>query len=516
MTRSSDPRGAVILGGSAGVLAVALLLTAMQPAVGRGPDFAVEDDLVRTAMSESGVPGAAYAIVRDGRVAHVAALGSAGPDGRPMTTRTPIVIGSVGKSITALAIRQLVEAGAIDLDAPVRRYLPWFSLAGPDAAAERVTIRSLLEHTSGLSTALGQDPRWYAADLSGEMVVRGLASARADVDVGTYAYSNVNYVVLGAVVEAVSGLSYGEFVRTRIFDPLSMSRSFTSLPDAAAAVPAQGHRYLFGIALPFDEPYPTGMVAAGYQVSTAEDMGRFAAALANGGVVDGVDVVGARDRSGAAGGLGTDWRPLAPGDAGAIVSQSGSTLTSNAVLLVVPSRREGVVVLFNANPTQFLGMPAGAADVALGIVRLSMAGGPATSAPTVRAVYLVVDAVLLALVAAFIVHAYRARTWRRRMTEPGRHRFLMGRTVVADLILPLAVLVGVPLWIGSTGSSPAGDVPAGWRFIVWTLPDIALTLLAITLAALALGIVKIVSLRARATGLPAASPDPFAPRPAGS
>ena len=119
----------------------------------------------------------------------------------------------------------------------------------------------------------------------------------------------------------------------------------------------------------FDEPDPDGMVAAGYQVSTAEDMARFVAALANGGLHEGVDIAATwgSDR-----GIRLRHRLATPGgQAGAIVSQSGSTLTSNANLLVMPSRHLGVVVLLiDANPIQLSGIPGGAAEVAADVMAM--------------------------------------------------------------------------------------------------------------------------------------------------
>lgn len=497
MTNRPGMRRVAAAGIVSSVVAGIVILSVPRTQAAEAGDFAVTDAHVSATMSAWGVPGLAYAVVQDGRVVHVAAFGRAGPGDRAMTTRTPVVIGSVGKSITALAIRQLVEAGRIDMDASVTHYLPWFALAGPDGAAEKVTARSLLDHTSGLSTAVGQDPRWYGPGLTAEAVVRGLAAIRADRPAGTYAYSNLNYVVLGLVVEAVSGQAYGDYIRTHIFEPLGMTRSSTQLE--AAAGPAQGHRYLFGVPVPFDEPFPTGMVAAGYQVSSTEDMARYAAALANGGVLEGVDVVAPGNAPTAGRGYGTDWQPLTAAQADAILSQSGSTLSSNADLMVVPSRRLGVVVLLNANPTQFLDLPAGAGDLALDIIRGSFGVGPGSSAPGVRSVYLVVDAVLVALVAAFIVHAVRARTWRHRLAAARHRRRFVGRTVVADLVLPLVVLIGVPLWIGAAGSVPQGEIVAGWGFTLWTLPDISLTLLVLAFGALAIGVAKLVAVRA--TGL---------------
>ena len=178
------------------------------------------------------------------------------------------------------------------------------------------------------------------------------------------------------------------------------------------------------------------------------------------------------------------------------MSQSGSTLNSNAVISVLASERLGVVVLLNANPTQ-LGVPAGAADIALDVLRLASGVGPGASSPSVVTVYLVVDAILALLAAAFVVHAFRARTWRRRYANGSHRRRLVARTLVADLALPVVVLLGFPLWIGSTGSSAAGDVLAGWRFALWTSPDVAVTCLVLALGALALGGGKVVATQVR-------------------
>ncbi len=502
-SRPSSHRVA-LAAGAIGLLMAAGALIAV-PGVRAGParDFAAVDAHVRAVMEAWAVPGAAYAVIEDGAVSHLAAIGSAGRAGRAMTVQTPVVIGSVGKSITALAVRQLAEAGRIELDAPVTRYLPWFALAGPAGLAERMTIRSLLSHTSGLSTADGQDPRWYAPGRTPEDVVRDLASVEATGRAGTYDYSNLNYVVLGVVVEAVAGERYGDYLRAHVFEPLGMRRSFTALDAAAPADPAQGHRYLFGAPIAFDEPYPTAMVAAGYQVSTAEDMGRFVAVLAAGGACPGGDVVAPGAAPTTRRVVGTDWQALPAGEADAIVSQSGSTISSNADILVVPGRRIGVVVLLNANPTQVLGLPGGASDLAFDILRLAFGIGPGGGAPSVRTVYLVLDAILVALAALLAVHAIRARTWRRRIGASRHRRLLVGRTIVADLVLPAAVLLGVPLWIGSTGSSAAGDIAGGWRFVLWTLPDLGGALLALALGGLAVGGAKLVTVAVARRGIAA-------------
>ncbi|HEY5627887.1 MAG TPA: serine hydrolase domain-containing protein, partial [Candidatus Limnocylindrales bacterium] len=330
-----------------------------------------------------------------------------------------------------------------------------------------------------------QDPRWYEPGLTPESVARGLASVRPDRPVGSYEYSNLNYVLLGAIIEAASGQRYADYLDDHVFAPLGMASSSARAPLATGAT---GFRYLFGVPVRFEEPWPGGMVPAGYHISTAADLARFAGALASGGVVGGVDIVSGAAASETARSLGTDWAPLTGGP-GTVSSQSGSTLTTNADLLVAPSEGRAVVVVMNANPTQLLGMPRGAAEIALDTLRLAGGSPAASPLPAVTSAYLVVDGLLVLLAGALAAHVWRARSWRRRWAarRGASGRWLAIRTLLADALLPLLVLTGLPLLVGATGSSRGGDIIGGWRFVAWTLPDLAAALLALSLAAIALG-----------------------------
>jgi CubicO group peptidase (beta-lactamase class C family) len=458
-------------------------------------DAARMDAHVRATMEDWAVPGIAVAIVRDGEIAHLAAFGEAGPAGRAMTVDTPMVIGSVGKSMTALAIAQLVEAGRVDLAASVTRYLPWFSLAGPPEATAKISIGDLLRHTSGLSTAVGQDQRWYVPGLEPEDVARSMTAIRLDRSTGTYEYSNLNYVLLGVVIEAVSGQAYGDYLADHIFEPLGMDHSATH-PQALASLggTAEGHRYLFGMAVPAVEPFPTGMVPAGYQISTAADMGRFVAALTNGGVHAGVDVLTPGGTPTGDRMLLTDWQPTRSSDAMLTSNQSGSTLVTNGDILAMPGQRLGVVVLMNANPIQFMTLPAGASDLAADLASFALGRRPPASPPSVRTVYLWLDAIIIVLFGLLVIHVLRARTWPVRRLTSRHPRVFLARLLGADLLLPLVVLVGLPLAIGAMGSSPPGDVIGGWAFLLWTLPDLAVALLILSAVPLMVGAAKLASL----------------------
>jgi CubicO group peptidase (beta-lactamase class C family) len=113
-------------------------------------DVASVDAYIESHMAEHQIPGLALSIIHNDEIIYTQGYGVADPDGTPVTPETPFILASCSKSFTALAIMQLVEAGEIELDAPVQRYLPWFTMAGPEDAA-LITVRHLLAQTSGLS-----------------------------------------------------------------------------------------------------------------------------------------------------------------------------------------------------------------------------------------------------------------------------------------------------------------------------------------------------------------------------
>jgi len=107
------------------------------------PDFARIDAYVSAQVQDARIPGLALGIIHGDQIAHLHGFGVADSMGRAVTPQTPFLLGSTTKSFTAFAIMQLVEAGKIAIDAPVRRYLPWFRVADP-VASSRITMRHLL------------------------------------------------------------------------------------------------------------------------------------------------------------------------------------------------------------------------------------------------------------------------------------------------------------------------------------------------------------------------------------
>lgn len=123
----------------------------------KGASYEAIDAYVEEQMRRLNMPGVSLAIVEGDRIVHLRGFGRARPNGEAPSPQTPFFIGSLTKSFTAVAVMQLVEAGKIELDAPVQRYLPWFRVADPQATAQ-MTVRHLLNQTSGLPTSAGEIP----------------------------------------------------------------------------------------------------------------------------------------------------------------------------------------------------------------------------------------------------------------------------------------------------------------------------------------------------------------------
>ena len=247
---------------------------------------------------------------------------------------TPFIIGSMSKSFTAVAILQLVEQGKIDLDNSITTYIQ----AELD---DKLTIRHLLNHTSGF--------RRYQA--LGNLTVHG--------HFGNYVYSNLNYTLLGEIIEAVTEMTYGEYLKTSIFEPLSLRNSHTSIREAEGI--ATGHRNLFGIPVKKEFPYPVNgdlynyvSVPTGYIISSAADMGRYLQAFLRGGesilsprsveilLYDSVPIPGTNELYAMGWQETTDYKER-------LLYHSGLVENYFSIMCLLPDSGLGVVTLYNMN-----------------------------------------------------------------------------------------------------------------------------------------------------------------------
>ena len=191
--------------------------------------------------------------------------------GSGVTSDTPFILGSVSKNFTAAATLQLVDAAKLQLDAPIRTYLPNFHTA--DTAGDGITIRHLLSHTSGISGAETAKYLTGAMPASLEARVDNLSRAKLISNPGeAFNYSNENYALLGMIIQKVSGVSYGQYIQTHIFQPLDMKHSHTDYQAAKYDGLVGGYRNFFGLKLRTVDRSTDAFAPDGYLISTTSDM----------------------------------------------------------------------------------------------------------------------------------------------------------------------------------------------------------------------------------------------------
>lgn len=257
-------------------------------------NYEAVDSYISAQMNELGIPGAALVIVQGDQIVHLRAFGVADGSSRPVTPQTPFFTGSTGKSITALAIMQLVEAGKIKLDAPVQTYLPWFRVADVDAS-HFITVRQLLNLMSGIPRFIGQEQiaNIDQSDSAMENNVRALAKVELIAPPGEqFEYSNANYVTLGMIIQEVTGQSYETYIKEQIFKPLEMQNSFASKTEAQQAGLAVSFQKWFGIPVASPSlPFSRGSLPAGQHILSTEDFGHYLIAQLNHGNYQGVSLL---------------------------------------------------------------------------------------------------------------------------------------------------------------------------------------------------------------------------------
>jgi CubicO group peptidase (beta-lactamase class C family) len=267
----------------------------LQAELASNPDLSAIRAYIEQEVQRQRLPGLAVAITHGEQTIFLEGFGHS-RKGEPITPYTPFFIGSLTKSFTALAILQLIEAGLVDLDAPVQHYLPWFRVADEQAGSQ-ITVHHLLNQTSGMSYR-GYRSTEMPVEASMEENGRGLASARLTASPGTrFQYFNANYVLLGLVIEAVSVQPYDEYLAEHIFEPLGMEATNTDLQRAQAAGLAQGYNPFLGIPVARQQRFLGYDLPAGFILSNAADLAHYLSAYLNAGRFgEGTNPVIGRDR----------------------------------------------------------------------------------------------------------------------------------------------------------------------------------------------------------------------------
>jgi CubicO group peptidase (beta-lactamase class C family) len=264
------------------LIALAALLAARLPAVAE--TASEKADALLSGLIQTNDPGLAILVAQDGKILFEKGHGLAGLEHRvPITPQTIFRIGSITKQFTAAAILKLQEEGKLSVEDKLSKYIPGFP------RGDEVTLRQLLTHTSGLGDYLHDSniqSRVTNATTT-EVIIKEIEKHPYDLAPGTkWHYSNSGYVLLGYIVEKVSGQSYGDFLRENFFQPLGMTNAGVYHSHLGLSHEALG--YILGTngfmrALNEDGSWTGG---CGALYSTVDDLNRWNEGVFNGRVLD--------------------------------------------------------------------------------------------------------------------------------------------------------------------------------------------------------------------------------------
>jgi CubicO group peptidase (beta-lactamase class C family) len=319
------------------------------------------EQYLENALQQWHIPGLAVAIVKGDRFFYSKGFGRSDAQ-HQITADTPFIIGSLSKSLTAMAVLQLVEIGKIDLQASVQQYLPWFHLNSVDSNSIKIT--DLLHHTSGLS--IQTDIEFLDLSIQSrpdtlENYVRRLAKAKPKSPAGNeFNYANANYAILGLIVQQVAQMPYEKYIESHIFQPLEMHHSFTSQSQALQSLPplSTGHRFWLNQPVATTLPFDQQNLPAGYLISSAQDIAHYLIMQLNDGryqdktLISPTSLAQLHEPAVLAWGSATyamGWVNDRVNDL-SIEYHGGELANFSANATLIPSQRWGIVILTNVFP----------------------------------------------------------------------------------------------------------------------------------------------------------------------
>jgi CubicO group peptidase (beta-lactamase class C family) len=434
------------------------------------------DAYIQETMKRFPIPGLAVGIVRGDQVLYLQGYGTANVDGDPVTPQTPFMLASVTKTFTALAVQQVAQAGKLDLDAPVQTYISEFRLADEHGGAT-ITVRHLLEHTSGISTMEGTQPYLQSPKATFDEALKQLARYQPEYEPGEhYEYSNWNYALLGEVISRASDQPYVEYMQKNVLDPLEMSHASYADHHTLPGV-ATGNLIVFGIPVPYDEKASCAMLSAGYLSASAEEMTHYLIAFLNQGRYHGKSLLTSQGEGWYD--LYWNWQPGRPGDLDYSFSGGHNSINTNIQLFSL--HRVGVVVLMNTRLENGIPGP-NANDIAFNIARMVIQSSyEIPSNHVFYGGYVVLDSFLLLMIINIVWQVLHLKDWSTRYRKAGGvRRIAIWLGIILELLISIGILI-LPFPLNTR-----------WNIMLFFRPDFSIPLLSISICLGVLGLIKIV------------------------
>ena len=346
---------------------------------------------------------------------------------------TPFVLGSVSKSFTAVCVMQLVEQGKINLDKKISAYLP------NAADGDKITVSQLLNHSGGLGEHQTLE-NYYIINKQGE-----------------HHYANVNYSLLGKIIEKVSGLSYEEYVTKNVFEPLDLSHTAATQKESVKNGLIDGYTDYWGFQLKRSHKYPASenawiTVPAGYLSSSTNDLGRYLQMYLNGGEdiiskqsIDKMfysDTVYVEDDVPFWYGYG--WATVKEPLSEPVLRHSGLVETGTSCVFILPESEIGVAITTNVN--DYFVTNEMMDSLGWGVILMLMGESPNKIADNAYLLnHLRIDLSMLAVFAVAVLPLCFLLRYRKSLSKGKKVRKVIS-LMIYHLILPIFILLIVPVF----------------------------------------------------------------------
>lgn len=384
------------------------------------------DDYLKRSVENANIPALSVNIVNKNEVLFSRSYGQC------ENGDTPFLLGSVSKSFTAVCIMQLVEQQKIDLNQPIATYLP-------DAIdGDKIKVRQLLNHTSGL----------------GEH--QTLENYKIVNKQGVHHYANVNYSLLGEIIEAVSVKSYSEYITANVFEPLGLLHTATTLDESVENGLIDGYTNYWGIPIKASHKYPSSKnawitVPAGYISSSGNDLGKYLQMYLN----DGSDILSKESIDKMFYGdtvfveddipfwYGYGWATVKEPLSEPVLRHSGLIETGTSCIFIIPE--SDLAIAIEANVNDYFVSNEMMDDIGWSIVLMLLGDSPnEIGGNAYMFKHLWIDLIMLAIMFIAILPWCRIPSYVHRI-ERKKIRSRVIQLVLLHLLLPIIILLLVPL-----------------------------------------------------------------------
>ena len=374
----------LILSLSLYVSVVPTALVAQQPTTATATDYtralAAIEKTIDDKRKEFGIPGLSLAIVKDDKVIYLKGLGVKDFEKNiPATPDTRFAIGSSTKAFTAMLAVMSADEGKLSLDDSPKKFLPYFTLRDPDAAA-KITLRDLLSHRSGLNRT---DLAMVTGVLNREELIKVAGMAKPTAKLGEkFQYQNVMYTAAGEAVAKAQNSTWADLIAKKIFKPLGMKNSDTSI-EAMQKSRDYSFGYDYNSSTKVTRRLPQRAIPAaapaGAINSSARDMAQWVRLMLGNGVIDGRRLVSekgfeelTRKQINIAGSVdyGLGWF-LRQWNGHKVVEHGGNIDGFNAQVALMPDQKLGFVLLTNVTASSL-------GTVAMNAIWKNLVGEPVT------------------------------------------------------------------------------------------------------------------------------------------